>query len=73
MARGRKPNSEFRRAVGLTLPQTLVEALDGSLLKGESRSGRIEELVRDDLGRRGDQHGRLNRTTGTRSYEAVPQ
>lgn len=48
----RKAAGDFRRSVGLTLPLTLVEALDESLTNGENRSGRIESLVRDDLDRR---------------------
>lgn len=48
----RKAAGDFRRSVGLTLPLTLVEALDESLTAGENRSGRIESLVRDDLDRR---------------------
>lgn len=48
----RKSAGEFRRTVGLTLPLTLVEALDESLNNDENRSGRIEGLVRDDLNQR---------------------
>ena len=48
----RRSASGFRRAVGLTLPQTLVTAVDSSLKKGESRSSLVESLLRAELERR---------------------
>lgn len=49
----RTPSSEFRRPVGLTLPSTLVDVFDSTLRRGETRSGAIEELIRDELIRQG--------------------
>lgn len=52
MAQRRKSASGFRRAVGLTLPQTLVTAVDASLREKESRSSLVELLLRAELERR---------------------